>query len=141
MSEPSTLGERVAAIRNRRGWTQKKLADEAGLSATFISEVENDKRNIGYESLLRISETLGASLDYLAKGKTEESDLREPLVLPAELAQAADKEGWSVGHAADLLKARRLVVERRTKSGRGSDESDYSVNDWIQFHKTLFEDE
>src|SRR6266849_438468 len=60
-----TLGKRIAALRERRGLLQKDLADRADLSVSFVSEIENDKRNIGTEALLRIAEVLGASLDYL----------------------------------------------------------------------------
>lgn len=140
MSELNTLGDRVAHLRNRKGWTQKKLARESGLSATFISEIENDKRNVGTESLLQIAEVLGTSLDYLAKGEEKEGGPSEsPLVLPPELADAAEEANWSVGHARDLLRARRIVVARRTKEGRKRSGGNWSKQDWLDFHRNLFD--
>lgn len=140
MSELNTLGDRVAHLRDRKGWTQKKLAHETGLSATFISEIENDKRNVGTESLLQLAEALGTSLDYLVKGEEgREGPLEGPLVLPPELADAAEEADWSVGHARDLLKARGIVVARRTKEGRKRTEGNWSKQDWLDFHRNLFD--
>ena len=142
MSKSKTLGERVSDMRGRRGWTQRKLANEAGLSTTFISEIENNKRNVGTESLLQLAEALGTSLDYLARGEErEEEPSREPLILPPELADAGEQEGWSVGHARDLLKARSIVVARRTKEGREQPKTAWSPRDWIAFHQKLFDAE
>lgn len=139
MDELTTLGRRVAYLRERKGWTQKKLAEETGLSVTFISEIENDKRNVGTESLLQLADSLGTSIDYLVRGEDRSQKVREPLVLPPELADAAEEQGWSVGHARDLLKARGIVIARRTKEGRSRSESTWSKQDWINFHKKLFD--
>lgn len=141
MPDLNTLGERVSYLRTRRGWTQKKLAEEAGLSTTFISEIENDKRNVGMESLLQLAEALGTSLDFLAKGlEGAEEVSRSPVVLPPELADAAEQQGWSVGHARDLLKAQSIVISRRTKEKREHSGTMLSQQDWIEFHRRLFGD-
>ena len=36
----ATIGERIKQVREAKGWTQEKLADEAKISRGFISEVE-----------------------------------------------------------------------------------------------------
>src|SRR3954453_13987215 len=93
-SVPATVGRRIAACREARGWTQKRLADESDLSVPFLSDVENDKRAIGSDGLLRLADALGASLDYLMKGTLDTSAVRTPLVIPHELAQAAEEHSW-----------------------------------------------
>lgn len=139
MEELTTLGRRVAYLRERKGWTQRKLAQETGLSSTFLSEIENDKRNVGTENLLQLAEALGTSMDYLATGEDRGREAYEPLVLPPELAAAADEQGWSVGHARDLMKARGIIVARRTKEGRRHARSTWSRQDWVNFHEKLFD--
>lgn len=136
-----TLGARVADLRRRKGWTQKKLAGETGLSTTFISEIENDKRNVGTESLLQIAEALATSLDYLARGDDGRmGPFQSPLILPPELVDAAEERGWSVGHARDLLRACGIIVARRTKERRlRKATSTWSKQDWIDFHNRLFD--
>ena len=41
-----TTGETIRKIREARGLTQDQLAVQAKISKSFLSEVENDRRNI-----------------------------------------------------------------------------------------------
>lgn len=122
---PATLGRRIADCRERRGWTQKKLAEAAELSVTFLSEVENDRRSPGSDALLRLADALGASLDYLVKGIVDAEPTKRPLVIPPELANLAEEQGWSVSETSDLLKFHRMVLARRSR-GQGTDDSESS---------------
>jgi transcriptional regulator with XRE-family HTH domain len=134
-SVPDSLGSRIAGCRDRLGWTQKRLADEARLSVTFVSEVENDRRVPGGEALLRIADALGASLDYLLKGTVDPPPARRPLVIPPELLEAAELLGWSVGDARDLLKFREMVVARRSRAGESDDpERRLSTAEWRELY-------
>jgi len=47
------------------------LAETAAISKGFLSDVENNKRNISSEYLLRIANSLGTSVDYLLKGESQ----------------------------------------------------------------------
>ena len=135
-SIPPTLGRRVADCRERLGWTQKTLADKAALSITFVSEIENDRRAPGTEALRRLADALGASLDYLVKGVSDPAPPRRPLVLPAELAEAAEQGRWSVGVASDLLRFRQMVIARRSRGGAvGEGERDLSPEEWRQLYE------
>jgi transcriptional regulator with XRE-family HTH domain len=40
------LGKRLAEMRERRRLKQKELAERAGLSVAFISEIEKGQRNV-----------------------------------------------------------------------------------------------
>jgi transcriptional regulator with XRE-family HTH domain len=134
-SIPATLGRRVADCRERLRWTQKTLADKASLSVTFVSEIENDRRAPGTEALLAVAEALGASLDYLVKGMVDAPRPRRALVLPPELAEAAEEGRWSVGVASDLLKFRQMVVARRSRGGEVDDgERELSKEDWREIY-------
>ncbi len=134
---PSTLGRRVAECRERLGWKQKMLAEKAGLSVTFVSEVENDRRVPGTEALLGLANALGASLDYLVKGIADSASARRPLVLPGELAEAAEEGGWSVGVAGDLLRFHHMVVARRSRGGE-TDTTDRPLDKdgWKRLYQT-----
>lgn len=135
---PATVGRRIAACREARNWTQKKLADEAGLSVPFLSDVENDKRSIGSDGLLRLADALGASLDYLLKGTVDNSTARNPLVIPHALAQAAEEHGWSVGEAQDLMKTHQIVVARRSRTQTPLRHEELSREGWVDLYRRLF---
>ena len=40
--EPNSLGQRIAALRGARGWTQQQLADRLGISRVAVSHLETD---------------------------------------------------------------------------------------------------
>ena len=57
------------AIRDRRrelGYTQAFLAEYAGISASFLSELENGKETIQTGKLLKVLETLGVDVTLTA---------------------------------------------------------------------------
>lgn len=134
---PATLGRRVADCRDRLKWTQKRLADKAKLSVTFVSEIENDRRTPGTEALLALADALGASLDYLVKGLVIDAPpSKRPLVLPSELAAAAEKGSWSVGMTSDVLRFRQMVVARRSRGGEPDEaERPLDENDWQELYQ------
>jgi transcriptional regulator with XRE-family HTH domain len=109
-----TTGDRIRAIRDARGLTQDQLAEDANISKSFLSEVENNHRNISSENLLRIANVLGASIDYLMRGETKEQIRREPVVIPPELSQAAEELGLSYQATLEILEAHNSVVARRS---------------------------
>ena len=117
----SSLGGRIRDCRERHGWTQMDLAKSAEISVTFLSEVENDRRLPGAGVLLRLANALGVSLDYLVRGDVTGAPPRRSLVLPTELAEIAEEEGWSVKESSDLLAYREMIVARRTGLGKPTD--------------------
>lgn len=133
---PQTLGQRIAALRERRGWTQKQLAGRAEISVTFLSEVENDRRNMGSEILLRMANALGTSLDYLMRGGSTGIP-PQPIVIPPELSAAAEDQDWSHAETVALLLAQQSFVGRRTKHGEGTSDRTLSTEDWLSLHRAL----
>lgn len=136
-----TPGQRIASIRGQRGWGQRELAKRAGISVTFLSELENDKRAVRSDTLLRLADALGASIDFILRGVVNPQPTQEPLVIPPDLQMAAEENDWSVSDAQYLLKAQQLVVARRSRgSQRASTERTLSKDDWEALHHKLFND-
>lgn len=65
-SEAETFGER---IRRLRTGTLRALASQASISPAFLSDLENNKRTPGADTLHRLAQALGVSMDYLWTGK------------------------------------------------------------------------
>lgn len=127
------VGDRIREIRERRRITQDQLATAAELSKSFLSEVENNKRNISSQALLRVANVLGASVDYLLTGESKDSKLKEPVVIPPELSRAAGDLHLTFNEAVELLEAHRSVVSRRTNKSIKS----FTVDDWKELHKAI----
>src|ERR1700733_11521220 len=101
----ATVGERIKQVREARGWTQDKLADEAKISRGFLSDVEKHGKNISLELLLRVANALGASVAYLATGEGTQVGERKPIEIPHELSEAAQELHLSYPETLELLEA------------------------------------
>lgn len=73
MSEQlKALGERIRETRKEKGLTQLELAEKVKISPTYMSEIELGKSNFGVETLIRISEELQVSTDWLIRAAVPE---------------------------------------------------------------------
>ena len=61
----STIGERIAEARQRRGWTQSDLAARAGSSAATVSQWETGHRTPGAPALVALADALEVTADWL----------------------------------------------------------------------------
>jgi transcriptional regulator with XRE-family HTH domain len=61
MDVKAEYGKKVKEIRKKKGVSQESLADLAGLDRTYISDIENGKRNVSLETIFKISEALKTS--------------------------------------------------------------------------------
>lgn len=52
------LGQTVRAERQARTLTQQELAFEAGLSLTYVGEIERGQRMVSVDTLLRVARAL-----------------------------------------------------------------------------------
>ena len=128
----ATTGERIREIREKRGLRQDQLASQAKISKSFLSEIENNNRNVSSQALLRIANILGASVDYLLTGESKETG-KGPITIPPELSRAAEELHLTFNQTVDLLEAQRSIVARRSHKSTKS----LSVEDWKELHKTL----
>lgn len=58
------LGNRIRTTRQSRGITQEQLAEMVDISTNFMSLIENG-RNMSVETLVKIADALGVTVDYL----------------------------------------------------------------------------
>lgn len=62
------LAKKIRKLRNEREWSQEELADRANLHRTYISHLENGKRQISVETLCKIAKGFGITSSELMKG-------------------------------------------------------------------------
>jgi transcriptional regulator with XRE-family HTH domain len=130
-----SIGDRIREIREAKKLTQEQLAEKALMSKGFLSEIENGKRNVSSEYLLRIANSLCASVDYLLRGTTDVSGngTRESIVIPAELSEAAEKLNLSYAQTVELLEAHRSVIAKRSMK----QSKPFTREDWVALHKAI----
>lgn len=130
-----TTGKRIREIREKRGLTQEDLAKQAGMSKGFLSDVENDKTNIGSQGILKLANELGASVDYLLAGRVAKNVETKKIVIPQELSQAAEELNLSYSTTLDLLNTFNSAVARRGKTFR----KELTVDGWKKFYEAIKE--
>lgn len=53
------IGERVAFLRKKKGWTQTDLARESGIpTKSYISEIESGSHNLTIGTIVRLEQAL-----------------------------------------------------------------------------------
>ncbi len=58
MDVKAEYGKKVREIRRIQGVSQESLADLAGIDRTYISDIENGKRNVSIETIFKIADAL-----------------------------------------------------------------------------------
>lgn len=58
------VGNKIRERRNFLKVTQENLANDINVSASFISDIENGRRKMSLETMIKISIVLKTSLDY-----------------------------------------------------------------------------
>ncbi len=56
------VGKRIQDIRKSKGWSQEKLALNAGIDRTYLAGIESGKRNATIVSLEKIVIALGVEM-------------------------------------------------------------------------------
>lgn len=59
------VGERIRRFRKERGLSQEELAHQASLHNTYIGQLERGEKNATIESLFKITNALGITLEEL----------------------------------------------------------------------------
>lgn len=70
-----SVSQRIIKRREELGFSQSELARRAGLKPPAISQYESGARTPSYEAVIKLSNALSLSADYLMSGKEVNSDI------------------------------------------------------------------
>ena len=62
MNLQESFGNRVHELRKKKKWSQEELAFRAGIDRTYMTSVENGKRNVSIQNIEKIITALEVSL-------------------------------------------------------------------------------
>ena len=134
MPQLDTVGQRINHIRSEKGLTLEKLANQSGLSKSFLWEVERDRSGISGRRLLQVANALGASLDYLLRGEPTRKEYEpQSIEVPHSLGQLAQELGLGYRQTMTLLEIERSIVARR---GGGSQVT-RSKDEWRALYEAV----
>lgn len=97
--------ERLRELRKSKGISLKELGAIVGVAESTMSLYESGKRQPDYETLLKLAEYFGVTVDYLLRG-SEEEQLPEELVILNRKAR-----NWSPEKRKQLLDMARIMFK------------------------------
>lgn len=130
--ELEEIANRIRTLRRSRGISIEKLADAAGISAGYLSEVERGLSEISGAKLARLAEQLGTTADYLLTGREDQAP-GAGITIPPGLSEAAKKLELSYAQTLQLLLGKEQLVARRS----GQVEQQWTTDRWIEFYNKV----
>lgn len=110
-----TVGVRLRAARQARGWSTRAAAQRLGLSLRFLSELERGKATARLDKVLQALQGLGLDLQVVAV----QPDLREQVQLERPLLRAIAK--------AHGVRALSLFGSAARREAKGDSDLDFLV--------------
>ncbi|ULQ60254.1 XRE family transcriptional regulator [Brucepastera parasyntrophica] len=122
---PFRVGEKLRAIRERKGYTLKVVAQAAGVSESLVSQIERNRVSPAIDTLLALADALEIDLEYLFSEHrrnrpvrliTEENrrQITENNVRYEEIVQPLETDG---SHA---IEAYYISIPPNSETNRGS---------------------
>ena len=68
------LGERIRQERRRLNLTQAQLAEDINISDTYMGAIERGERSLTLDTLVRLVNRLGVTVDYLLSDSVTDTD-------------------------------------------------------------------
>lgn len=62
---PYHFGEKLRAVRERKGFTLKTVAERAGVSESLVSQIERNRVSPAIDTLLQLADVLDINLEFL----------------------------------------------------------------------------
>ena len=83
------IGKRISERRKLMRLTQEQLAEQMDISIQMISNLERGVKAIRIDNLIRLSQTLNISTDYILTGKQTTDDL---VTLADQISQLGESQ-------------------------------------------------
>ena len=157
-TEKVFLGPRLRRLRNGLGLTQARMAEELGISASYLNLMERGQRPVSAKVLLRLSDTYDLELSELTSGTDRQlvgelfDALRDPALGSARVPkdEVEDVVGASPATARALveLHQRYTALTRRLVREEGDEAmaaitanvpAQDRVRDWLQVRRNYFD--
>ena len=83
------IGQRIQVRRKQSGYTQEQLADLMNVSIQMVSNLERGNKAIRIDNLIKLSDILGVSTDYILTGKETAGDMES---LSGRIGQLSERD-------------------------------------------------
>lgn len=107
-----TIGARIRALRQEKGWTQEELGGRAELDFTTIGGAERGEKSLSLSSLQRVAGALDVSVAWLVRDEENDTGEAECEGLTEELlGLVRDLPPEELRHVLELVKTARSYLD------------------------------
>jgi transcriptional regulator with XRE-family HTH domain len=96
------IGENLRMLRKRRGWSQQRLADEAGIVRRYLPELESGRKNVSALTLEKLAGALQVPLKEIME------DVPIPALKSVDLRAAVKSKTARIVRDGSLRQLQRL---------------------------------
>jgi transcriptional regulator with XRE-family HTH domain len=116
------FGEKIRAVRERRGLTLREVGERAGVSESLVSQIERNRVNPAIDTLLALAEALDLDLEYLFAEFRRDRPVR--IVRAGEGSSFSPRPGVRYERLAQTggrggIEAYRITIEPGAGTGNG----------------------
>ena len=129
MRQKYQFGEKIRAVRERRGLTLKEVAEKAGVSESLVSQIERNRVSPAIDTLLALADALEIDFEYLFADLKRERSIK--IVRKDERPTYHVKPGVLYEHFAQVdeqggIEAYIITIEAGAKTGN----AEYGHQGW-----------
>lgn len=95
------IGQRIREERSKFNLTQEKFAEIIDMSTIYVGQIERGERRMSLDTLIKVSDSLHVSLDYLIRGSSQTNIPKDDTELNEILSRCSKKE---IGIITDIAK-------------------------------------
>lgn len=101
------IGQRIRNCRTKNSMTQAQFAESINVSVNFLSEIENGKKGLSYETLYDLCKVHSISANYILFGEETEKVNYSTMI---DIANVLDNDDLStlIDYLSALLKLRNI---------------------------------
>ena len=96
----SKLGKRIREERKKLNLTQAQLAEAIDISDTYMGAIERGERSLTLDTLVRLVERLGVTVDYMLSDSVSDSDSN----IMNQIKQVIDNQRPKPPYKIDIIK-------------------------------------
>ena len=107
-----SIGQRLKELREAAGYNKKELADKLEMPYTTYNNYETDMRDVGSETLKKLSKFYNVSIDYILENQTDLDFLSKDVELRT-IAAHHDGEDWTEEELDEVERFKEWVRSKR----------------------------
>ncbi|AEH47105.1 helix-turn-helix domain-containing protein [Parageobacillus thermoglucosidasius] len=111
------LGERLKLCREKKGLSQKEVAEKIGIKNNTLSNYESGERRPDYETLCKLADLYEVSLDYLIKGQEHKEEKENKNLFFFDIEGLTEEEIEEIKRHIEYVKWKAKQERGKNKNG------------------------